>query len=62
MGPIGPTGKTGPKGDTGEQGPRGDTGEQGPKGDSITLWKGTQEEYNELSTKEPNTIYLIKQQ
>ena len=66
-GPKGDTGEQGPKGDTGDVGPqgeqgiKGDTGEVGPAGTSITLWKGTQAEYNAIEQKDVNTVYLIKQ-
>ena len=70
-GRIGPTGPTGAglnindltpeqlakvKGPTGATGP---TGPTGPTGTSITLWSGSYSQYNAISYKDPNTLYLI---
>lgn len=72
QGPKGDTGETGPqgpKGDTGEQGPQGIQGETGPQGptgptgptgaDGTPVQKLTQAQYDALSTKDPNMIYII---
>ena len=52
-------GDQGPKGEQGPKGDKGDQGEQGPKGDSVTFWTGTQADYNAISPKNSNTIYLV---
>lgn len=52
----------GEKGETGAQGVQGLQGlqgDQGPKGDSVTFWTGTQSDYNAISPKNSNTIYLV---
>lgn len=63
-----------PKGDKGDIGPQGIQGIQGDKGLSGTngvvtdentgqllkIWTGTTTEYNTISVKNPNTIYLVK--
>ena len=72
-GPAGPQGPQGEKGEKGERGLKGDPGIQGPQGDKgdtgstgpagpqgaanqVVL---TQQEYNALSVKDPDTLYLI---
>lgn len=56
----GPRGEKGEKGDTGERGPQGERGEKGESGYSgpshVFL---TQEQYNGLIWRNPNTIYFI---
>lgn len=69
QGPKGDTGEQGPKGDTGETGPQGPTGPTGPQGetgptgptgaDGTPVQKLTQAQYDALSTKDPNMIYII---
>lgn len=71
-GPQGPQGKQGAKGEQGKQGIKGDTGpqgiqgvkgEQGPKGDTLLAAPKiyTRDEYNQLETKDPNTLYFISE-
>ncbi|MGL5719136.1 collagen-like triple helix repeat-containing protein [Cetobacterium sp.] len=68
----GDTGLKGDKGDTGLKGDKGDPGVQGNPGrDGVTLnvkdnselriWAGTQAEYDAVTEKDPNILYLIKQ-
>lgn len=47
QGPPGQDGATGP------QGPKGDTGDAG------IWWSGTQVEYDAISTKDPDTLYVV---
>jgi len=61
------------KGDTGAQGiqgVKGDTGLTGANGDTIIdqrtqlalkMWTGTQAEYDAVTTKDENTLYLVKE-
>lgn len=73
-GPIGPQGATGPQGRQGERGPagaNGSTGPQGPAGSAgqniinqqnnqpLKYWCGTEQQYNAISNKDPNTIYDV---
>lgn len=44
----------------GKDGTDGVKGENGKDGTSIGIWTGTQSEYNEISSKDFNTLYLIK--
>lgn len=44
----------GPKGD------KGDKGDAGADGKSVSIWYGTLAEYNSISDKDENTIYLIR--
>ena len=66
-GEQGPQGHRGLKGDTGEQGlqgPRGLQGIQGPKGEDGVASPAkiyTRDEYNQLATKDPNTLYFISE-
>ena len=71
-GPQGIQGKQGVKGEQGEQGIKGDTGpqgiqgakgEQGPKGDTLLAPPKiyTRDEYNQLATKDSNTLYFISE-
>lgn len=71
-GPQGKQGKQGVKGEQGEQGIKGDTGpqgiqgvkgEQGPKGDTLLAPPKiyTRDEYNQLATKDNNTLYFISE-
>lgn len=66
QGETGPQGEQGPKGDTGETGPQGPQGIQGPTGptgptgaDGTPVQKLTQAQYDALSEKDPNMIYII---
>lgn len=69
IGPQGIQGKQGVKGEQGEQGIKGDTGEQGvkgeqgPKGDTLLAPPKiyTRDEYNQLETKDNNTLYFISE-
>ena len=73
-GPRGERGETGPQGQTGSQGiqgPPGRQGERGPAGTAgeniinqlnrqpLKYWCGTEQQYNAISNKDPNTIYDI---
>ena len=68
-GPQGVQGKQGVKGEQGEQGIKGDKGEQGPqgakgdKGDTTLAPPKiyTRDEYNQLATKDNNTLYFISE-
>src|SRR5699024_8304104 len=72
-GPKGPKGDEGKQGQRGPQGPKGDTGEQGiqgiqgPKGDkgedglASPAKIYTRDEYNQLATKDSNTLYFISE-
>ena len=68
-GPQGIQGKQGVKGEQGEQGVKGDKGEQGPqgakgdKGDTTLAPPKiyTRDEYNQLATKDNNTLYFISE-
>lgn len=71
-GPQGKQGERGIKGEQGEQGIKGDTGpqgiqgvkgEQGPKGDTLLASPKiyTRDEYNQLTTKNSNTLYFISE-
>ncbi|WP_347130083.1 BppU family phage baseplate upper protein [Staphylococcus hominis] len=59
-GDVGPQGPTGPKGETGEQGIQGPKGE---KGDTVLVPPKiyTRDEYNQLETKDNNTLYFISE-
>ena len=71
-GPQGPQGEQGqqgpqgPQGEQGQQGPQGPQGEQGPQGPqgetggTYPVWFGTEEEYEAITTKDPDTIYFIE--
>lgn len=70
QGPIGltgPQGSIGPKGDKGDKGEQGPPGPQGPPGvggnadtvDSKHIWTGTQSQYDDISSKDSNTLYFI---
>ena len=56
-------GEQGIKGDTGPQGIQGVQGEQGPKGDTLLAPPKiyTRDEYNQLATKDSNTLYFISE-
>ena len=53
----------GEKGDTGEQGMQGIQGDKGDKGDTVLAPPRiyTRDEYNQLATKDPNTLYFISE-
>lgn len=67
------TSVTVPKGKDGEPGKPGQPGKPGDKGDpgkgivdsrtgvEIKIWSGTQTQYNSISSKNSNTLYLIKE-
>ena len=63
QGEQGPQGIQGEKGDTGEQGIQGVKGDKGDKGDSVLASPKiyTRDEYNQLATKDPNTLYFISE-
>lgn len=66
QGERGPQGIQGEKGDTGSQGiqgVKGDKGEKGDKGDSVLAPPKiyTRDEYNQLATKDSNTLYFISE-
>ena len=66
QGERGPQGIQGEKGDTGEQGiqgEKGEKGEKGDKGDSVLASPKiyTRDEYNQLETKDSNTLYFISE-
>ena len=65
-GEKGEKGIQGEKGDTGEQGiqgEKGEKGEKGDKGDSVLAPPKiyTRDEYNQLATKDSNTLYFISE-
>ena len=53
----------GEKGDKGDTGPQGVQGDQGPKGDTLLAPPKiyTRDEYNQLATKDSNTLYFISE-
>lgn len=68
QGKDGQPGQPGPKGDTGQRGPQGVKGDKGDPGKGIIdvrsgtefkLWTGTQSQYNNIYSKDSNTIYFI---
>ena len=67
-GPAGERGLTGPQGPTGPQGRQGNQGPAGSAGQNIInqqnnqalkYWCGTEQQYNAISYKDPNTIYDV---
>ena len=70
-GPQGPTGPQGRQGERGPAGANGSTGPQGPAGiagqniinqqnnQPLKYWCGTEQQYNAISNKDPNTIYDV---
>lgn len=70
-GPQGPQGRQGERGPAGERGligPQGATGPAGTAGENIInqlnrqplkYWCGTEQQYNAISNKDPNTIYDV---
>lgn len=72
-GDKGDKGDTGLQGLKGEKGLKGDTGakgEDGVDGDTIKdsnsglplkVWTGTQEEFDLVTVKDPETLYMVKQ-
>lgn len=62
-GPQGETGPEGPQGPQGETGIQGIQGEPGPKGDTVLAPPKiyTRDEYNKLTSKDENTLYLISE-
>ena len=63
QGKQGVKGEQGIKGDTGPQGIQGVKGDQGPKGDTLLAPPKiyTRDEYNQLATKDSNTLYFISE-
>ena len=66
QGERGPQGIQGVKGDTGSQGiqgVKGEKGDKGDKGDSVLASPKiyTRDEYNQLATKDSNTLYFISE-
>lgn len=71
QGPPGRQGERGPAGANGEVGPQGRQGDRGPAGTAgeniinqlnrqpLKYWCGTEQQYNAISNKDPNTIYDI---
>ena len=62
-GPQGIQGVKGIKGDKGEQGEQGPQGDKGDKGDTLLAPPKiyTRDEYNQLATKDSNTLYFISE-
>lgn len=69
-GDTGERGLKGDKGDKGDTGAKGDAGKDGANGDTVVdansglplgIWTGTQEDYNLIAVKDPNTLYMVKQ-
>lgn len=61
-GPIGPQGATGPQGRQGDRGPAGTAGENiinQLNRQPLKYWCGTEQQYNAISNKDPNTIYDV---
>lgn len=53
-----------PKGKDGEPGPKGEPGKgivDSRTGVEIKIWSGTQKQYDSISSKDSNTLYLIKE-
>ncbi|MDW3979349.1 BppU family phage baseplate upper protein [Staphylococcus saprophyticus] len=63
VGPQGIQGVKGVKGDKGEQGEQGPQGVKGDKGDTLLVPPKiyTRDEYNQLATKDNNTLYFISE-
>ena len=68
QGPQGRQGERGPAGERGLMGPQGATGPAGTAGENIInqlnrqplkYWCGTEQQYNAISNKDPNTIYDV---
>lgn len=71
QGPPGRQGERGPAGANGAVGPQGRQGDRGPAGTAgeniinqlnrqpLKYWCGTEEQYNAISNKDPNTIYDV---
>ena len=62
-GEVGEAGKEGPQGLRGEEGPQGPKGEKGDKGSTVVVPPKiyTREEYDQLETKDSNTLYFISE-
>ena len=62
-GNVGPQGQEGPRGERGIQGEQGEKGDKGDKGDSVLASPKiyTREEYDQLETKDSNTLYFISE-
>ena len=58
----GPPGPQGPKGNTGDRGPQGPAGTgivNQQNNQTLKYWAGTEAQYNDITNKDPNTIYDI---
>ena len=60
-GEKGDKGDTGAKGVAGKDGANGDTVVDANSGSPVKIWIGTQGEYDLVSEKDPNTLYMVKQ-
>ena len=62
-GNVGPQGQEGPRGERGLQGEQGEKGDKGDKGDSVLASPKiyTRDEYDQLETKDSNTLYFISE-
>lgn len=69
LGSVGEKGEKGDKGDKGDTGAKGEDGKDGVDGDIIKdsnsglplkVWTGTQEEYDLVTNKDPETLYMLK--
>lgn len=66
LGSIGEKGEKGDKGDKGDTGAKGDKGNDGDtikdsnSGLPLKVWTGTQEEYDLVIDKDPETLYMLK--
>jgi hypothetical protein len=52
-------GQDGAPGAEGPQGPPGEDGDQGPPGPYGVWWSGTLAQYNAVSPKDPNVLYVV---
>lgn len=57
---LGSIGEKGDKGDKGDKGNDGDTIKDSNSGLPLKVWTGTQEEFDLVTVKDPETLYLIK--
>lgn len=58
-GPQGIQGERGIPGAKGDPGPQGRQGNAGRDGQSLSIWKGTEQQYQQLSSKSEFTAYFI---
>ena len=59
LGPKGDKGDTGDKGDPGEPAPSQVVGSLAGVGSELTLWVGSQDEYDQLGEFDPLTVYVV---